>query len=321
MLGLIGSLSVLGSCGDDSSDPVGEGCVLDVQCKGDRVCMRGECVDPMGGPDGGEGTPDGGDAGPTAGSGGSGPIDDPEFERVCISNCEARLAASCSMNIGSLDQCIAQCLVADEANYGYCLEESTNQYACLASGGYTCVSGYPQPKATCIAENQALSLCGQQTPCRMFCARADGECAASGEDCVTECLDEQTSFADAICGYYYSQLLSCWGQNLTCVDGMPAIDPCGQAAANVADCIGSRNHECDGFCWLAEKLGCAPDNCLSDCRAKADASSCGSAYRSLLDCTFTNRELSLSCDGGEPTPAASCATYSEQYATCMQQNP
>ena len=56
------------------------------------------------------------------------------------------------MNIGSLDQCVAQCLVIDESTQGYCLDEMTARYACLASGGYACVSGYPQPKATCSPE-------------------------------------------------------------------------------------------------------------------------------------------------------------------------
>ena len=77
----------------------------------------------------------------------------------------------------SLDQCLGQCLIIDEVNNGYCLDEQREQYACLAAGGYTCVSGYPQPEATCISELTALSQCQQLAPCRMFCEQVGGECA------------------------------------------------------------------------------------------------------------------------------------------------
>lgn len=99
-------------------------------------------------------------------AGANGVIDDPELEQACSRDCEARLAAGCSMNVGSLDQCLAQCLVVDESSQGYCLDEMTDRYSCSASGGYTCVSGYAQPRSTCLAEPTALSKCSQMTPCK-----------------------------------------------------------------------------------------------------------------------------------------------------------
>jgi hypothetical protein len=326
-------LVIAAGCGDDdaATGQSGGGCITDVECKGDRICADGVCVSPDDGPPvggggkaGSSGSPasgaDSGVAGARGGAGGRGPIDDPELERACGLNCEARIDASCEMNIGSLDQCLAQCLVIDEQHRGYCLEEQTDQFACMASGGYTCISGYPQPKSTCIAEAQALGTCTQMTPCREFCARAAGECAAEGDECVTDCMQEQGSFGDALCGIYYSQLLACWGQKLSCVDGKPAIGECGPQAAEIADCVARRNHECDGFCWAAEALGCAPADCLTSCKMKADETSCGHYYRRVMDCTYSNRALALSCEDGVPTPDATmCASDIMQYDTCVQQ--
>ena len=187
------ALLTAAACGDDSSTEVdGEGCSNDAQCKGDRICVDRQCVDPQASTverDGGAaGTSPEGEAGRSSGAGGGSPpragsgaagssapqagrevIDDPDLERACSLNCEARHAAECTMNIGSLDQCLAQCLVIDEGNWGYCHPEQTDQYACLASGGYTCVSGYPQPKSTCISESQALAQCSQLAPGRRYC--------------------------------------------------------------------------------------------------------------------------------------------------------
>jgi hypothetical protein len=332
--------AVSGACGDDeTAADSGEGCTTDAQCKGDRICVDRQCVDPgegggvqsgNGGSAAGQsGTAAAGQGGSSSGSGGSGGssglggaagggvIDDPELENACIKNCQARQNAACSMNIGSLDQCMGQCLVIDEQSYGYCLDEQTAQYACLASGGYTCVSGYPQPKSTCVTESQALSSCSQKIPCRRFCARAAGQCAPEGDACVTACIAEQSSFADAICGVYYSQLLSCWGMSLTCDGDAPAVAPCGPYVAEVADCIGRRNHECDGICWAAERLGCGSDSCVTSCREKADATSCGSYYRSYLDCAFSSNALQLECVDGAPVPTAACASQQQQYTSCM----
>ena len=153
-------LLIAGGCGDDdtgSGAGASGGCITDVECKGDRICVDGACVSPDAAPgDGGlRGGAGGsrGSAGSKAGGGatsgasgrsgasGSGVIDDPELERACGLNCEARTDASCEMNIGSLDQCLAQCLVIDEANRGYCLDEQTAHFACTASGGRRGVGG------------------------------------------------------------------------------------------------------------------------------------------------------------------------------------
>jgi hypothetical protein len=136
---------------------------------------------------------------------------------------------------------------------------------------------------------------------------------------VSECLDAQAGFEDAICGIYYTQLLSCWGQNLECEGDRPAVGSCGPAVAEVADCVGRRNHACDGFCWAAEQLGCGGADCATTCMTRAEDTSCGHYYRSLIECSYGSRELSVTCESGEPTPSpTACASALEQYTTCMQ---
>jgi len=332
-LGLRGAFIavVLIGCGDDSGGAgLGDGCTTDAECKGDRICVERECVDPAAGDGDGDGD---GDAGPGDGDGDSGEggtsgmsgaggtggrIDDPELEAACTAHCEARDEAGCEMDL-SLDQCTGQCLIIDEVNHGYCLDEQRDQYACLAAGGYTCVSGYPQPQSTCIAQVTALSQCSQLAPCRMFCDRVAGDCAPEGDECVSDCQAKQMGFEDAICGIYYSQLLSCWAQNgVTCEGDQPAIGSCGPQVAEIADCIGRRNTDCDGFCWAAEQLGCGTSDCVTECQAKIDETYCGSYYRSVMDCSIGSRALNVKCEGGEPVvDETACASAIEQHAMCV----
>jgi len=218
---------------------------------------------------------------------------------------------------GTIDQCLAQCLVIDEQNYGYCWDEQTAHFACLAAGGYTCTASYPQPKSTCFPEGQALNACAQKTPCLRFCERAAGQCAPQGSECLSSCMAKSASFEDSICGHYYTQLVSCWGQSLTCNGEIPAIGSCGAAAVEVAGCVARRQHVCEGYCWLAQALGCGSDNCSSECRAKVDSSTCGSQYRNLIECTYDNREVRMTCENGSPAPSEACASYRTSYETCI----
>lgn len=312
-------------CGDDTG---GSGCTTDAECKGERICIDSQCVDPNGHDDAGPSVDDddSGTAGrPAADGGGSGNpaevVDDPELEEACTRDCEAKHAVSCEVGFGSLDQCRGSCLIVDEQS-PYCLEERTAQYDCLAAGGYTCASGYPQPKSTCIAEATALNECTQRAPCRGFCERAEGECAASGQAaCVTECEEKLSGFDDSLCTHYYSQLLTCWGTNLECADGRPSVVGCEYQFSEVADCVGRRTHDCDGYCWAAEALGCGSETCVADCKAKYDESYCGYMYRNVLDCAYGNsgsNALNMSCESGELVLGSACDSAVQQFDACVQ---
>lgn len=301
-----------GGCGDDND------------CKGDRVCDDGMCVDPGGGGGGGgdgDGDTSGGDGdGDASGSGGSGDvIDDPALEAACTRDCEARHAAGCEMNIGSLDQCRGQCLVVDEIQGGYCLDERREQYDCLADGGYTCVNGYPQQQSTCIAETQALSTCTQEMPCRQFCDRFDGMACAPAGDCFESCRAEEMGFQDASCSFDYSRLVSCWGADPSCDGDQPSVSSCQREVADVADCIALRQDECEGFCWAAEAAGCGSDSCVTDCTPKLEDVACGYLYRRFIECTYDRSYdgFFLACVDGEPEPTSECDSERTEYEACV----
>src|SRR5262245_24972961 len=119
LLAITGLALAAASCGDDAAPATRDGCTSDKACKGDRICVDRECVDPetaadrdgggdpssagegagrgasgAGGSDAGS-NPGGRDAGTDPGSAGRTVIDDPDLERACILNCEARDAANC----------------------------------------------------------------------------------------------------------------------------------------------------------------------------------------------------------------------------------
>jgi len=328
--------------GDEASQPAG--CGADTDCRGDRICENSICVDPedrqsaagtdgSGGDSDGEGEgdaqePAGGNGGGAGGSGGGGSsvtvgsdgvIDDPALEEACMRDCEARHAADCEMPIGSLDQCRGQCLIVDEVQNGYCLDERREHYDCLADGGYTCVSGYPQPQSTCIAQSQALAMCNQESPCRSYCDAIDGMSCAPEGDCFESCRADEQGFEEAICGVYYTQLVSCWGQQPSCEGDRPSIAGCERQVAQVADCIGLRTGECEGFCWAAGMLGCAAQDCVEQCTPKLEDAACGYRYRRLLDCSYESYDgLYLECVDGEPTPTSGCQSEAMEYDSCMQ---
>lgn len=347
-------LVTLGGCVSGGDGTQGfEGCGSDVDCKGDRICVEGSCTDPDaageaasgGGDESGDassgesgGQSEQSDAGPASssgvgGSGGSGGlgeagggrvdsvfVDDPDLEAACIRDCEAKHAAQCEMPIGSLDQCMGQCLVIDEINGGYCLDERREQYDCLAEGGYTCVQGYPQPQSTCINEAQALATCSQEYPCRRLCDEIEGTSCAPEGDCFESCrATEQEGFEDYACSFDYSRLVTCWGLNPECDGDRVSVANCQREVVSVADCIGLRTSECEGFCWAAEILGCGSSDCVSECSSNVDDAACGRQYERLVECAYDSYDaLYLSCEDGVPTLTEECESEAQEYETCVQ---
>lgn len=332
LLAVVVCAGCLGGGSNGASDGAAfEGCGSDADCKGDRICVEGQCVDPGGGAGGSGAVADGGGAGGTDGgavdpamdAGTSVPpsgevIDDPLLEAACIADCEAKHAVACEMPFGSLDQCMGQCLVIDEYGHGYCRVEQRFHYACLAAGGYTCAAGYPQPKATCIAEATALSTCNQQVPCRHFCDVAKGRCAPGGSMCFETCTATKTGFEDLICGYNYDSLLTCWTNDLVCDGDQPSIVGCEEHVAEIADCVGRRQTECDGYCWALDLLGCGSPTCVTSCTTKTEQPTCGYRYESLLRCAVQSNTLQVSCEAGKPVFGVECDSAKQEYDTCVQ---
>lgn len=334
LLAMLVCAACLGGGSNGSSDGATfEGCGSDADCKGDRICVEGQCVDPSGGGGSAAMSVDaGGGTGGTGGVGGGGPdagadtgtpptgevIDDPLLEAACIADCEAKHAVACEMSFGSLDQCMGQCLVIDEYGHGYCLVEQRAHYNCLAAGGYTCAAGYPQPKSTCIAEATALSACNQQVPCRHFCDVAKDRCAPGGAMCFETCTASKAGFEDLICSYDYDRLLMCWTTDLMCNGDRPSVVGCEEAVAEIADCVSRRQTECDGYCWALDLLGCGSPTCVTSCTTKTEHPSCGYRYENLLRCAHQSNALQVSCQAGKPVFGVECDSAKQEYDSCVQ---
>jgi hypothetical protein len=323
---LLATLAFAGCPGSDGNgdDPTLPGCGSDADCKGDRICVDGNCVYPgaAGGEGGsagsaGEGGGSGGAGGSSAGAGGSGGVTDAELEAACIADCDAVSEAGCKQTNITHDQCVASCLVLDSSLQGYCFEESRDYYACKAARGYECLNDRPIPHSSCVEEQAALTECTTARPCRKYCVTAvQEECAEDESACVDQCLDDR-KVLDSSCGHDYDRLLLCWSEQLSCVGGRPSIAGCEEDAAEVADCIETHGEYCDGFCWAAELLGCGSAECIGDCKLKLGHDRCGSDYRSVLFCVVAYDALNMECRDGVPQPDGNCANEEQQYQQCL----
>lgn len=92
------------ACGDDTA--FGEGCQSDAECKGDRVCMHGECIDPNGETTGGDG---GGDAAGDGSEDGDAEGSDTAIGPACGDG-EIQAGEACDdANVTRYDGCDADC--------------------------------------------------------------------------------------------------------------------------------------------------------------------------------------------------------------------
>ncbi len=348
-MAVIAALSATACSSDDDGTSL-PGCGSDVDCKGDRVCENGQCVDPgaTGGASGGSagsgtdgeaGNPgDGGDSGGSggeaapggsggsgsagetggsSGTGGSDGVDDPMLEAACIADCDAMTDAGCEETLPSHDQCVASCLMLDASLQGYCFKETRDYYACKADGGYSCLDGRAIPHSSCIEEQTARTECTLAVPCRKYCVTAVEEsCADDHQTCVEQCLDERKQL-DSSCAYDYDRLIACWTDRLICENGLPSPLECEEDLAEAAWCIGVHDEDCQGYCWAADILGCGSDTCVTDCREKMDDSRCGTYWRSALNCVLSLSTLNMSCSDGIPLPSGSCAAEVQSYDDCL----
>lgn len=346
--------ALLVACGGDD-----EGCGSDNDCKGDRICVDSECVDPdekgtSGGSsetDGGDGSGGSDDSDDSAGvsgsvsddgeagtarsesgsSGGGGEAEsgnggasggfdpaDEALEAACIADCEAMHLPECDAYVVSLDQCLASCLLLDASLNGFCYKENENLYTCKAEGGYECLGDRPVPHASCTEEQSILAECRAEIPCRIYCeAAVEQGCAQDESSCLDECKTDKTRLESSAAGYF-DRLLSCWSASLICEDGRPSVSGCEDEIAETAWHIGMHDDWCSGFCWGAELLGCGSEECENVCQTKMSESSCGSRYRSLLNCVVSLSSLNMTCSDEGPEPSGSCADEQTNYDSCLE---
>jgi len=337
------------ACGGDDG-----GCGSDNDCKGDRICVDSECVDPNeerasgdlsetnesdegsgssqsgdssgsgeeAGTGGSEG--DNGDAGTTQSEGGSGgagggfdPADE-ALEAACMADCDAMHLPECDEYTVPLDQCLASCLLLDASLNGYCFKEYENVYTCKAEGGYECLQDRPVPHASCTEQQNILTECRAEIPCRNYCETAvDEGCAQDESSCLEQCKTDKTRLESAASGYF-DRLLNCWTQSLICENGRPSVSGCEDEIAETAWHVGVHDDWCSGYCWGAELLGCGSEQCENVCQTKMGESSCGSRYRSLLNCVVSLSSFNMICTDEGPEPSGSCVDEQASYDSCLE---
>lgn len=182
----------LASCSSDEGDGA-EGCTVDSECKGNRICDDGACVDPSGNDAGGSGSDPGGNdagSGPDLGgndAGGSGATSlMPKEGDVCQltgSNCDPDCVNSC----GS-PECVDLC----------CSDSSGTGVSCDG----TCVS----PKCDPSASTENWPAADRDRPWVCFQGKTDGascectnsqtasELTAEGYTIVSGCSDDFCAF-------------------------------------------------------------------------------------------------------------------------------
>ena len=110
----------LGACGDDMR--ASGGCEADDECKGDRVCEDGECVDPGSGQSGSLGT-GGATSGPSSGSGVSGEAIAATCNKLQSLGCPVPSFASYDACAAAFQQAVATCGDnADLTSYMACVQ-------------------------------------------------------------------------------------------------------------------------------------------------------------------------------------------------------
>jgi hypothetical protein len=244
--------------------------------------------------------------------------DDEALEAACIADCEAMRIPGCEEYVISLDQCVASCLMLDASLNGYCFKEYELFYTCKAEGGYECLQDRPVPHSSCIEEQSALNECRDEIPCREYCKTAvDEGCAEDESSCVEACMTTRTQL-ERSASSDFDRLLNCWSEFLICENGNPTVSGCEDEIAETAWHIGVYDDECSAYCWAADLLGCGSEECENVCQTKMSESSCGSRYRSLLNCVISLSSLNMICTDEGPEPSGSCIDDQDSYESCLE---
>ena len=108
----VASMLAVAACGShDAGGETGDGCDVDTDCKGDRVCTRGICFDPSGGAEptpGGESKPSpNGNGNGASGNGGDCELSCANEIVLCEKQCDGTPA--CSYYDWQYDTCVQHC--------------------------------------------------------------------------------------------------------------------------------------------------------------------------------------------------------------------
>jgi hypothetical protein len=223
-------------CGDDDSGSDEGPCTMDSQCKGDRICIGGECVDPdsVGGMDGGPGGTGGTGTGGTGGTGlatcPNGTCDSGETCTNCPQDCGACAGLNCGDGVCSTAECET------------CANCSTDCGQC----------------------SQASCRCGDGVCDAFYC---DEDCSGCSQDCGSCGAEDGGGDTPDVTGpgnnlYLCGNGVCEPGEDYTCADCFSVAHTCNQDCSNNCDC----KQPWTG-CGVGSRQVCTPLGC-SACYAK-----------------------------------------------------
>jgi hypothetical protein len=258
----------------------------------------------------------GGTAGTATGA--TGPALD-RIEAACDVDCDAQYATECAPVNGNTLTCKTQCAAITGQLGDFCLIEYAEVVECRGQGGYDCVNNNPYQRSTCAAQQQAFQMCTMDIGCKRSCKKSvDESCTSMSLDqCIEACIAKGDELPTD-CSYYWDTISSCKVQaGTTCVDGeLTTPNSCAYAVMEVADCVSDDKMDmCEGWCWAANTLGCAPADCVADCQAKSTDTMCGTQWDDLLDCALFFGDAE--CIDGELMGNGICDSEVTAYSTCI----
>ena len=246
-----------------------------------------------------------------------------EIGDACENDCDAQFALDCAPQNTNTLTCQLSCASATTQIGDFCLEEYRDYVDCRGDGGYDCVNDFPYQRSTCAAEQVAYTGCTQHIGCKRYCQKAiDEECIdQSFDDCVEGCVARDETLPEG-CNYYQENIAYCQATSqTTCIDGGLSVPTaCSYQVLSVAECVSDEAEDlCAGWCWAANKLGCGGEDCDAECAEKSEDATCGSAWKSLLDCGLFFGDAA--CETDAFTANGICDSEVSAYQTCIEGMP
>jgi hypothetical protein len=227
--------------GNLQTTDAGSGCSTDADCKGNRVCLRGACVDPSN--DGGPLPADGGAV--DTGTIDTGVVDSAPSQSCSISfsssTCEACFAASCQ---SSCDGCSGDpaCLAAvsclsncgtDQTCQNACINALSSASASRLNAVFTCAASC----SSCLPPGGVGDSCTSNASC------TSGNCTGAGW-CTEVC-----SASNSVCagGHGSGGLYNQYSQLNWCIMNQAGYDTCFPGCSTNADCAHFPGTTCKTF--------------------------------------------------------------------------
>jgi hypothetical protein len=198
-------------------------------------------------------------------------------------------------------------------------------YACWAAAGYECheSADVPVPLDRCLGAVAEFNACASDLACEYGCrAGQQQDCAFSADfdACVATCEEdvEQEDFV-ADCESRLHIYAACLDREdaAECGGILHGDDHCAREAIDVGGCLADELlTDCEGWCWAAEHLECAPDECVDFCETGIDPDApCGDELHEMIHCVMFFGDGA--CLDGILVGAGICERDTDAYRACI----